>query len=205
MTDRWQQVAELHAGNIDQGFLATLGQRFLRLLYRSIDESPSGILLVEERDGRVAGFIAGSIGMAPILGRLLRHPLQLAAALLPIVVRPRKLAGMAEVLRAIGRGRSPPSWPHAELLSLAVAPGCRRQGVAESLYARLRLAFLSRGVGSFRIIVGESLAPAQQFYERMGAQRAGRTEVHHGRTSIVYVQQSEPDEAFPCPSTLERH
>ena len=48
-----RQVAALHAANIDQGFLATLGVPFLALMYRAIDEAADSVLLVEERDGRV--------------------------------------------------------------------------------------------------------------------------------------------------------
>lgn len=201
---RWDAVARLHADAIDQGFLATLGVGFLSLLYRAIDESPSGILLVEEREGRLAGFVAGSEeGMGPILRRLLRHPLRLAAALLPVVAHPARLGGIVEVLRAGGHASDTAGLPRAELLSLAVAPSHRRQRVAEALYARLRERFAARGIASFRIVVGASLLPAQRFYERMGARAAARTEVHRGNPSIIYVQQARSGAERPDGSIWE--
>lgn len=190
----FQQVAELHAAGIDRGFLATLGVPLLRVLYQAVHESPEGILVVEERDGRVVGFVAGSNGMGPILRGMLRHPVALAGALFPVVGRPRNLAGILEVLRA-GRaeqGRDGPALPRAELLSLAVDPRYRRLGIAGSLYRQLQARFLERGIHAFRIVVGDPLLEARCFYEGLGARPAARVEVHRGAGSTIYIHDSEP-------------
>ena len=42
----YRSVAELHAANIDQGFLSSLGVAFLSLMYRAIDEVDESILVV---------------------------------------------------------------------------------------------------------------------------------------------------------------
>ena len=81
--ERYRQVAALHAGNIDQGFLATLGIPFLSMMYRAIDEAPGSVLLTEEQNGRVVGFVSGGDGMGAIYRRMLRHPLRLGLSLLP--------------------------------------------------------------------------------------------------------------------------
>lgn len=185
---RYRQVAALHAANIDQGFLSTLGQPFLALVYRAVDEAPAGVLIVEEREGRVLGFVAGSIGMGAIYRRLLRRPVPLALALAPSLLRPARLRRIFEILR-YGRGDSGATrWPAPELLSIAVAPEARGLGIADALYGRLVEAFASRGIAAFRIVVGDALAPAHRFYRRMGATPAGRIEVHEGEGSRVYVQ-----------------
>lgn len=186
--DTLRQVAALHAAAIDRGFLSSLGPRFLVELYRAIDAAPGAFLLVEEREGRVAGFIAGSSDLAAVRRRLLRRPIALFAALAPVVVQWRKLSGMLEALRADDVASA--GLPKAELLSLAVAPGYRGQGVADALYARLMHAFAALGVTSFRIMVGAELAPAHRFYRRMGAVPRGTTEVHRGQGSIVYVHDT---------------
>jgi len=200
VSDRvYREVAALHATGIERGFLATLGQRFLCLMYRAIAESPAGVLEVVERDGRVAGFIAGSDGMRPVLRRMvLAHPLALARALLPALMRPRQVAGMLEVLRAGNAAGDTATLPRAELLSLAVDPRHRGQGVADALYRRLQARFRERGIDAFRIVVGDALAPAHRFYRRMGARPAARTEVHRGQGSTIYVHHSgEPDHDHP--------
>lgn len=85
--------------------------------------------------------------------------------------------------------------PHAELLSIAVEPGQRGQGCAQSLYRELVDHFRERGVFAFRIVVGEQLKTAHQFYKKMGAEPVGCIEVHQGQGSIMYVYRS-----VTCPS-----
>jgi ribosomal protein S18 acetylase RimI-like enzyme len=185
---RYRQVAALHAANIDRGFLSTLGQPFLALVYRAIDEAPDGVLIVEEREGHVLGFVAGSVGMGAIYRRLLHRPLPLASALAPSLFSPARLRRIFEILR-YGRGDSGGArWPAPELLSIAVAPEARGQGIADALYRCLVESFRSRGIEAFRIVVGDALGPAHRFYQRMGATPAGRIEVHEGEGSRVYVQ-----------------
>ncbi len=190
--ERYRQVAALHAANIDQGFLATLGVPFLTLMYQAIDEADDSVLLVEERDGRVLGFIAGGEGMGAIYRRMLRSPLRLGWSLSPIVLRPRAIARILEILR-YGRGHADDlALPDAELLSIAVAPESRGSGIAEALYRRLIADFERRGVKSFKITVGDALLPAHRFYIRMGAMPAGKMEVHAGKVSTIYTQNIFP-------------
>ena len=187
--DLYRQVAELHVGNIDQGFLATLGVSFVSLMYRAIDEARDSVLLVEEHDGRVVGFVSGGIGMAPIYKRMLRYPFRLAICLLPSVLRPRRILSIMEILR-YSRGKDQQAdLPKAELLSMAVSSAYRGQQVAERLYRRLVDHFKTSGVPAFKITVGEALAPAHRFYQRMGAAPAGKVEVHDGESSTIYLHR----------------
>ena len=190
------QVAALHADNIAQGFLSTLGVGFLALLYRAIDEAPGSVLLVESRGGRAVGFIAGTTSLPAVYRRMLRRPFALARVLLPVMFRPRTLRRIAEILRYGRKGGAPVGAPaDAELLSLAVAPAYRGRaggGVAEQLYARLVDHFQHAGQAEMRIVVGQSLASAQRFYRRMGAEPVGPVEVHPGEQSILFRHRLSP-------------
>lgn len=186
---RHRQVAALHAAAIDQGFLATLGEPFLAQVYRAIDEAADSVLLVEELDGRVVGFVAGGSGMATIYRRMLRHPLQLAFSLASVFAQPSRLLRMMDIVRYGRASDAGLVLPRAELLSVAVDPACRGTGLAVRLYEGLEEHFARRGINAFRITVGESLAAAHRFYQRMGAKPMGRIEVHAGRGSVVYVQE----------------
>jgi len=188
--ERYRQVARLHVRCLDQGFLATLGEGFLAQMYEAIDATPGALLLTEEREGEVVGFITGGTGMGAIYRRMMRRPLHLGLALLPALVRPARLRRIVEILRYSGEGGLPAGAPEAELLSLAVAPEWRGKGIADSLYARLTEAFRTQGVAAFRIIVGAPLAPAHRFYTRMGAVPIGGIEVHAGQASTVYVHRA---------------
>ncbi|HET9031777.1 MAG TPA: GNAT family N-acetyltransferase [Dokdonella sp.] len=199
-TDVYRQVADLHAKCLDKGFLATLGTRFLTLMYRAIDEAADSVLLIEEKDGRVLGFISGARTTGSIYRHMLRYPFRLSVALFPVLVRPRALIRIFDILR-YGRNEShlDPS-PDAELLSIAVVLDARGSGVAQALYRRLAAYFHEQGVGAFKISVGASLAAAHRFYSKMGAKPVGTQEVHSGEASVVYLHdlaaRSEPIEGF---------
>lgn len=183
----WQQVARLHADNLDQGFLATLGPRFLTLMYRAIDECDSSILLVEQCDGRVVGFVSGTQSMRPIYRQMLRHGLRLIPSLFPAVLNPTRVWRILEILRYSRGNAALQGLPAYELLSIAVDPSARGQGAAERLYKGLVGHCRQHGIPAFKIVVGDRLAPAHRFYQRMGAKVAGETEVHTGERSVVYV------------------
>ena len=188
-SERYRQVARLHVRCLDQGFLATLGEGFLSLMYEAMDRAAGVTLITEEREGRVVGFITGGTGMGPIYKRMLRSPLRLGLALAPALGRPAKVRRILEILRYSGDANLPEGVPDAELLSLAVAPEARGSGVADRLYRKLVDDFQARGVDAFRIIVGDTLAPAHRFYQRMGATVAGTVHVHEGEASKVYVHR----------------
>ena len=182
----YRQVAALHAASIDQGFLATLGLPFLALMYRAIDEATDSVLLVEEKEGRVLGFISGGMGMRPIYRSMLRKPIAVGLALMPSILKPSRVSRILDILR-YGRHESTGRLPRAELLSLAIVPEARGSGMAERLYCRLATHFRDAGEGGFKIMVGDALAPAHRFYRRMGAVPAGRAEVHEGQSSTLYI------------------
>lgn len=184
----YQQVARLHAENINQGFLASLGAPFLALLYEAIDANDSGVLLIVQRNGQVVGFLSAAEGMRSIYRQLLRRWLRLVFALLPALVSPRKLWKIAEILLLSTKNKALGGLPNAELLSLAVAPAHRRAGDAGQLFQALVNHFGERDVKDFRIVVGERLASAHCFYTKMGALAVGRIEVHGGEPSVVYVK-----------------
>ena len=188
--ERYRQVARLHVLCLDQGFLATLGAGFLAQMYEAIDQADGTLLITEERDGSVVGFITGGTGMGAIYRRMLRQPLRLAMALLPALVQPAKLRQILEIMRYSGEGGLPADTPRAELLSLAVASEWRGKAIADGLYARLVEGFRAQGIDAFRIIVGAPLAPAHRFYRRMGAAPIGEVEVHAGEASTVYVHRA---------------
>lgn len=183
-----RQVGSLHADNLDQGFLATLGPRFLALMYQAIDESDSSVLLVEERDGRAVGFVSGAQSMTPIYRQMLRHWPALIATLFPSLLNPCRVWRIIEILRYGGVGAALPKLPEYELLSIAVDPSVRGHGVSEQLYRGLVDYCLAHCIPAFKIVVGQELLVAHRFYRRMGAQVVGEIEVHRGEKSLVYVQ-----------------
>ena len=166
----YRSVAELHAANIDQGFLSSLGVAFLSLMYRAIDEVDESILVVSKSDKQMIGFIAGATSMKPIYRRMLRYWPQLFWALLPSLFSPRRVMRIIEILRySSNKGTSNGvNLPSAELLSIAVSSEFRGQRFADNLYRELCEHFLMQKLPAFKIVVGSVLLPAHSFYQRMG-------------------------------------
>lgn len=185
----YRQVARLHMQSLDQGFLGTLGERFLILMYEAIDSSEQGTLLVEAEGGQVQGFVTGGTGMGALYRWMLRRPVRLSLALAPALLSASKVRRILEILRYARGHVLPEGLPDAELLTIAVSPHCRGRGVANRLYVKLANEFRSRGVERFRIAVGEELEPAHRFYRRMGAEVVGSMELHGGARSLLYVHE----------------
>lgn len=185
----YKQVARLHMQNIDQGFLASLGEGFLALLYEAIDANNQTVLVLAQENQRVVGFVAGAkTGMGPIYRQLLSQWWRLGWALAPAMLSPRKLWRIAEILMLTRKAPAIEGLPHAELLSIAVDPLHRGKGHAALLYIRLTDHFREQGSDGFRIVVGDPLEAAHRFYKRMGATPVGRIQVHQGQGSVLYVQ-----------------
>ena len=182
-------IARLHAAGIKQGFLPTLGERFLGLLYDSMDADSSSVLLVERSNtGEILGFVGGGRGMRSIYLQMLRRWPRLFSALFPAISNPIKIRRIFEVLFLSFRLKPCPACPRAELFSISVADFARGNGVAKKLYSDLAVHFAKDGETEFCIVVGEDLAPAHRFYRKMGAEPIARIRVHKGETSIVYRQ-----------------
>jgi len=185
----YRQVARLHISCINQGFLPRLGESFLALMYRAIDESDDGALIVDTDGDRVIGFVSGTIHMKAVYRRMLRHWPTLFVALLPSMVRPHRVARILEILRYGGTHSTERPLPNAELLTIAIDSKFRGQRRADALYHRLSKYFAQNGQTEFKITAGAALEPAHRFYLRMGAEPIGEVQVHRGETSIAYVQR----------------
>lgn len=178
-----EALAALHAQRIGEGFLVTLGHRFLARLYRRIARSPGSVLLVAEADGRVVGFVAATTSTRRLYAEFLRHdavPAALAAA--PAVLRAPMRAW--ETLR-YGAGHD--DLPAAEVLSIAVADDASGRGIGGALLAAALDALAQEGAAEARVVTAVGNDAALAMYERAGFRRRTRTEVHAGVAQEVLV------------------
>ncbi|HYU58047.1 MAG TPA: GNAT family N-acetyltransferase [Actinomycetota bacterium] len=177
-------MARLHARGIHEGFLATLGEPFLTLLYEAMASSDRAVLLVARTGtGAVAGFVAGAAHPGAFYREfLLRRGVRAAARLAPRAVRPQVARRIWETLRHLGaEGGGGP-----ELLSIAVGDRGRRSGTGTALARGLEDALGAGGASRLVVVVAERNAPARAFYERLGFRPARTLEVHRGERSIRY-------------------
>jgi ribosomal protein S18 acetylase RimI-like enzyme len=184
-------AAELHAAEISEGFLPSLGRPFLERLYRRIVREPRSFLLVAELDEQVIGFLAGTEDVRALYRAFLLHDGAGATlAALPRVLRSWRR--VLETLRYPGSGQdgAPTGQigeplPAAELLAIAVAPTARGLGAGRALVDAFTRELVVRRVPAARVVVGAGNAVAIRLYERSGFLPARRIEVHRGTPSKV--------------------
>lgn len=182
----YRQVAKIHAESINQGFLSSLGERFLALLYEAIDSDPNCALFIEQFDGKVVGFITGGRSLGTVYRHLLKRWPRLVVALLPALLNVAKLKRVIEIVWYNRKQKPVPGCPIAELFSIAVLKNARGGGAAQRLYKELAKRFFQDGEKAFCFVVGGSLLPAQRFYQRMGAVPIAQVTMHQDQFSILY-------------------
>lgn len=183
-------MARLHRESMPTAFLPTLGQGFLRRLYRSLSADADAFVFVAERRGRVVGFASAVMSVNAFYRRFIRKDgLAAGFAAVPRLVRPSVARRVVETARYPSMANG---LPDAELLSIAVDASSRERGVGSDLVGALVTALERRGVGEFKVIVGTDNERANRFYERLSFRPAGSTAVHRGVSSNVWV--------MACPS-----
>lgn len=178
-------VATLHADLVADGFLATLGPRFLGRLYRRMLRSSRAFVIVGDSDGAVCGFVA----VAEDTRAFYRDFLVRDGVLAGLVALPRVLGAPRHVWETFryGTAAAEAALPRAEILAVAVAPSAQGHGLAVRLVTEALAELGRRGVPSARVVTAMDNEPARRTYERAGFERRERIEVHHGVAQDVLV------------------
>ena len=197
-------MARLHAEELPDAFLPTLGHRFLTRLYRALVADPQAVALVAETVDGVVGFAAGVASVGGFYRRFARrHGLSAALAAAPRLARPRVLRRLLETVRYPERatGQPPSPLPDAELLSIAVAPTCRTGGTGRALADGVLQGLAERGAAEIKVVVGAANGGANRFYERVGFRPAGQLSVHQGTPSNVWIRSCHSSSPSRSPSS----
>ena len=185
-------VALLHAEEIPEGFLSSLGAPFLTRLYRRIVKSPAAFLVVAEavgeEDERTIGFIAGSTDV----GRLYREFLWRDGLLAAGSVARRLLPSWRQASETLRHGvRREGADRGAELLAVAVDPACRGRGTGRRLVREFLREVVDRDQDTASVVLGEDNRAAWHLYEEAGFRPVRQFELHAGRRSLV-MQWTRP-------------
>ena len=186
-TEELRQVAQIHMTQLDLGFLSSLGEKTLVLMYKTISQWENSCLVTAHQDGKVVGFVSGALNNSLYTQFLLRDFIGWIGALAP-KLSPKNIWRIIEVILYPSKQDSGPTIPKAELLTLAVTDEAKGTGCAAQLYDRLSHFFKEKHEDGFRIMVGKNLKRAQAFYTKMGATKHSETEVHVGENSFILVQ-----------------
>lgn len=178
-------IARLHAERIGEGFLATLGGRFLHRLYRRIVVSDHGFVVVADRAGQVVGFVAVATNTRALYREfLVRDGVRAAIAALPSLLR---APGRAWETLRYGRGGAADGLPESEILALAVGVSAAGRGVGKRLVEAATVELAGRGFDSARVVTAVGNEAALATYRAAGFAVRARTEVHRGTPQEVLV------------------
>ncbi len=187
-----RDVAELHRNFLPESFLGTLPLPFLRLLYSALCDWEKGILLVVEENGKIKGFLSGTVNTRKFFAyfkktRFFRG----AVSLLPVLIRKGAFIRIRETVLYGSRNENNASFPEAELLSIVVAGSAQGQGLGNRLFDAFAEWCAAQGVKKFKIAAGEQLEKANSFYRSRGCEIIGECRVHKQERSIVYSYNTE--------------
>jgi ribosomal protein S18 acetylase RimI-like enzyme len=184
------QVAALHAELLADSFLGGLGHPFLTKLYRfmAADETFRGWVAAsnDAPNGALVGYVVATLDASGFYGRIYRrHFVPLASSVLV-----RALSRPSIALEALGvlTGGAPedrPAGDRAELLSIAVRPSARKDGVGRKLVGSLASAIRESGGTTCSVVVAAGI-PAHEFYRSIGfVERT--TFALHGELCSLYL------------------
>ncbi len=184
-----QGVVRVHRAELSEGFLSSLGDGALGILFDHAATSRFAVLLVaKKRDsGEVIGFLLGTTNTSRFYEDFLkRYSLKALLIVGPKLFSLKRLYKVAETLLYPSRD-AVKDLPPAELLDIAVGKSSQGLGIGQELFHAFCDRLRKQQIGEFRITTGESLAQAHRFYERLGATRASNIEVHKGQKTFVYL------------------
>jgi ribosomal protein S18 acetylase RimI-like enzyme len=181
-------AAALHSGQISEGFLAFLGPRFLRRLYRRVARTPSCFLLVIEDGGTAVGFLAGSTDVRALYRSFVLRDGAVAA----LACAGRLLGSWRRVIETLRHGTGS-AGSGAELLAIAVDPTAQGRGGGTLLVEGFLTEVGRRGQRGAYVVVAEDNESAVALYQRNGFRMVERFELHSGTQSLLMQWPSRPD------------
>ncbi len=177
-------VASLHAARIAEGFLSSLGPRFLRRLYRRVLRSPGCFVLVATNDaGDIQGFVAAVDDLTELYKRFIVRDGLVAG----ITAAPRLVGAVPRVVETLRYPSTTTTLPSAEILAVAVAESATGAGIGRTLVHAATAEYLARAVPEAKVVTTADNASALAMYRACGFTTASRVEVHPGRESEVLV------------------
>ena len=175
-------MARLHAAEIGEGFLATLGPRFLGHLYRLVVRSPSSFAYVADDGAAVVGFAAGTENLRGLYRSFILYD----GAAVMLASGPRIARSWRRVVETLRYpAREGADLPPAELIAIAVGHGARGRGLGRDLVDAVTAEFARRGVTAARVVAGADNEAALGLYRACGFRTAATLHVHRGTASEV--------------------
>ena len=195
--DEIRQAVRIQIQELPQGFLSSLGEKPLELIFTHVASSRRGILIlaIDSEKSQVVGYVFGATHTGQLYKEfLLKRTLAAVIYFVPKLLSWQRIKKAFETLlyptKKQPQHQAPPK---PELLDLAVTHTYHGKGIAQQLFTEFVNQCRSRGIAAFEIPTSEGLDRAHRFYEKVGARRVSEIEVHDGQKTYIY-QYDIPEE-----------
>lgn len=173
-----REIAKIHKEEIREGFLSSLPLNFLEKLYASVIKND--FCIVAKENNEIAGFIAGTTDIKKLYTYFSKRYFFFSL----LVLFP-KILNIKKIIEDIFYIKTEEIKP--ELLTIAVRGRFRGQGTAKKMFELFIPEMKNRGVKTFKVVVGDDLKPAINFYEKSGFVFLRNISVHHNKPSRIYI------------------
>jgi ribosomal protein S18 acetylase RimI-like enzyme len=180
-------IAQIHSSSLPHTFLARLGCGFLTTLYRAMLDDPHTIVIVNEMNGAVRGFIAVTTESDTFFRRILcKRGGQLLYRMGVQSIRHPSLIKNAFQTVLYGKESKVARAP-SELLAIAMQDSYRGKGRGRQLLLYALKELRARKIRNLKVMVGADNAGANAFYMKNGFQFA-KSIVLYGEKRNIYTR-----------------
>jgi ribosomal protein S18 acetylase RimI-like enzyme len=177
------RLAELHSSRISEGFLTSLGPRFLTRLYRRVALSPKAFAVVVSDNGRIVAFAAASTDVSRFYKDFIVHDGVIAG----LGSAPRVVRSVPRILETLRYPALTSTLPKAEILSVATDESVGGQGFGSIALTHATRELERLGCRAAKVVAGAENDPALRLYHRNGFASHTEISVHGNATSEVLV------------------
>lgn len=163
-------IVDLHLATFPGFFLTFMGPGFLRLLYQSfLAHDASQLLIAEDEDGKLLGFVAFSNNLSELYRHLIRHSL-FPLAWYSLVALLRRPPVVFRLIRGLSQPKlSERAERYAELSSIGVSPQYKKLGVGRTLVEEVKKRIDFSSISYLKLETdAENNADVNAFYLRNG-------------------------------------
>jgi ribosomal protein S18 acetylase RimI-like enzyme len=176
-------LAALHATRISEGFLPSLGPKFLTRLYARIARSSGAFGYVVADGDHVLAFATGAESVSKLYKEFVIHD-GVAASFDAL---PRLARSVRRVVETLRYPATTTDLPRAEILSVATDAAATGRGHGALALRAATTEFARRGCSAVKVTVGAANTGAVRFYESCAFERRGEVTVHGDARSEVLV------------------
>jgi len=188
-----RSIAEMHKRTLIKGFLSTLNDDFLEIIYSFFIKNEQ--VFVFEEDGAIKGFLAFTKQTSSVVRRMfMEHPISILLKVFKISLHPKNIRRIIETVSAplktkkLQDSNDSRFLPEGELFSISVSPDCQASGVGSQLVKTLEEFLKENRIFSYKVVAGVELVGANKFYLKNGFEMVKQIKVHGNSLSNVYVK-----------------